>query len=58
METRLAAYLTSRNLTEVRIPGLKAALLENEIIITETPLWDERQLNFLGDYFCLKQERR
>ena len=58
METRLEIYLTSHNLTEIRIPGLKAALLENEIIITETPLWDERQLNLLGDYFCLEYERR
>ncbi|MCL5423375.1 MAG: hypothetical protein M1461_13045 [Nitrospirae bacterium] len=58
IESRLAVYLTSHNLTEVRTPGLKATLLENEIIITETPLWDERQLNLLGDYFCLEHERR
>jgi hypothetical protein len=58
METRLAVYLTSYNLTEINIPGLKAILINNELIITETPLIDGRQLNLLGDYFCLEYERR
>lgn len=58
METRLAVYLTSHNLHEVRTPGLKAILVNKEVIITETPLIDERQLNLLGDYFCLEYQRR
>jgi len=58
METRLAVYLMSHNLHEVRTPGLKATLFNKEVIITETPLIDERQLNLLGDYFCLEYERR
>jgi hypothetical protein len=58
MEERLAVYLASHNLTELRIPGLKAALINNSIVITATPLIDDRQLNFLADYFCLEYQRR
>jgi hypothetical protein len=58
METRLQVYLTSHNLTEISIPGLKAILINSKLIITEIPLIDERQLNLLGDYFCLEYERR
>jgi hypothetical protein len=58
LEDRLSAYLTAHNRTEIAVPGLKAALMGDEIIITETPLSDERQLNLLADYFCLEHERR
>ncbi len=58
MEDRLSAYLTACNRTEASIPGLKAILGNNEIIITEIPLADERQLNLLAEYFCLEYERR
>lgn len=58
MENRLAVYLASRNLNEIRIHGFKVTLINNEVIIVETPLPDERQLNLLDDYFCLEYERR
>lgn len=58
MEDRLAVYLTGHNLAELKIPGLKATLINNEIVITATPLIDERQLTLLADYFCLEYQRR
>ncbi len=58
LETRLATYLTIHNLTEIRIPGLKAILTGSEVITEETPLTNEKQLNLLGDYFCLEYKRR
>jgi hypothetical protein len=58
LEDRLMAYLAGHNRTEASIPGLKATLIDGEIIITETPLTDDRQLNLLADYFCLEHERR
>lgn len=58
MEDRLAVYLTSHNLIEIRIPGFRATRINNEVMIEETPLTDERQLDLLGDYFCLEYERR
>ena len=57
IETRLAVYLTNHNLSEISISGLKASLINKEVIITEIPVIDERQLNLLGDYFCLEYER-
>ncbi|MFH1648452.1 MAG: hypothetical protein ABIA11_01810 [Patescibacteria group bacterium] len=58
METHLAVYLAGHKLNEIRIPGFKVTLINNEVIIAETPLTDERQLNLLDDYFCLEYERR
>jgi hypothetical protein len=58
MENRLAVHVVSHNLNEIRIPGFEVTLINNEVIIVEIPLTDERQLNLLDDYFCLEYERR
>ena len=57
METRLAVYLTSHNLTEIRISGFKATISNNQLLITETPKVDERQLELMPEYFCLALEK-
>jgi hypothetical protein len=57
METRLAVYLTSHNLTEIRINGFKATISNNQLLITETPKVDERQLELMPEYFCLALEK-
>jgi len=57
METRLAVYLTSHNLTEIRINGFKATISNNQLLITETPKFDERQLELMPEYFCLALEK-
>ena len=58
IEARLAVYLTNHNFSEIRLPGFKASLFNKEVIITEIPVIDERQLNLPGNYFCLEHERR
>ena len=57
MEERLAMYLTSHNIHEIRVPGLKATISNDQLLITETPNVDERQLELMPEYFCLALEK-
>ena len=57
MEASLTLYLTSHNLTEIRINGLKATISKNQLLIMETPKIDERQLELMPEYFCLALEK-
>jgi hypothetical protein len=55
LEAQIIAYLVSNGYEErlVYAGAYKVLLADNELIITETPRMDERQLELLKDYFVL-----
>jgi hypothetical protein len=57
LEERIIAYMSHNQVTKVSISGYKAAFVNDELLITEAPKVDERQLELLRDYFCLELEK-
>jgi hypothetical protein len=57
LEERIIAYMSCNQATKVTISGYKVTIMNDELIITEAPKVDERQLELLKDYFCLEFER-
>ncbi len=55
LEAQIIAYLLSNGYEErfVYAGAYKVLLANNELVITETPRMDERQLELLKDYFVL-----
>jgi hypothetical protein len=55
LEAQIIAYLVNNGYEErfVYAGGYKVLLANNELIITEIPKMDERQLELLKDYFVL-----
>ena len=55
LEAQIIAYLLSNGYKErfVYAGAYKVLLANNELIVTETPKMDERQLELLKDYFVL-----
>ena len=57
LEERIIAYMINNQVTTVNISVYKAAIVKDELLITEAPKVDERQLELLRDYFCLESEK-
>lgn len=55
LETRLSAYMTTSGINRMTIAGYKVIIVNDELIITEAPKVDERQLELIPDYFCLER---
>ena len=56
LEARITAYLVANELTnkQLDVSGLKVQLSNDELVITETPQIEERQLDLLKDSCCRK----
>jgi hypothetical protein len=55
LEERMLAYMSHNQVTSVTISGYRVMIANDELLITEAPKVDERQLELLGDYFCLER---
>ena len=54
LEARITAYLVANELTDKQldVSGLRILLSNDELVITETPQIEERQLDLLEDSCC------
>ncbi len=56
-EEAILVHLGARNASELSLGTFRAAIEDGKLVITRCPEADERQIDFLADYFCLKYEK-
>ncbi len=56
-EEAILVHLGARNASELSLGTFRAAIEDGKLVITRCPETDERQIDFLADYFCLEHEK-
>jgi hypothetical protein len=55
LQERIITYLSVSQVTAITVSGYRVTIVNDELIITEAPKVDERQLDLIPDYFCLER---
>ena len=57
LEEAILFHMEVRNAAQLTFGAFRAALENGKLVITRRPQTDERQIDFLAEYFCLKYEK-